>query len=616
MFRRIISLAGKDAMQALRVALFLIVTMLCNQAVAEPLYGIAMHGDPALPADYKSFPYVNPNVKKGGHITYGVVGTFDSLNPFILKSMRTTARGMWDPQFGNLIYETLMQRSQDEPFTMYGLLAQTVEWDDKRSFIQFNLNPAAKWSDGQPVTSDDVIFSFNLLRDKGRVPFANRLNSIAKLEKVGEHSVRFTFNEKADRETPMIIAGSTPILPKHAINPDTFDQTSLTPPIGSGPYRVKSVNPGDNIVFARDPNYWGRNIPSKIGLDNYDQITVDYFLQETTLFESFKKGDIDVYPDGSPGHWADAYNFPAARSGEVIKDVFEPKLPSGMLGFVFNTRRAIFANPKVREGLSLAFDFEWVNKNLSSSAYDRTESYWQNSDLSSFETPADARELEMLGPIRSRIDPAVVDGTYKLPVSDGTGRDRTILRKSVDLLKEGGYTIKNGKMVDASARQLSFEIMTQSTDQERLAIAYRRTLELLGVEVAIRTVDDSQYQRRTISFDYDMIMKSFTSSLSPGIEQVGRWGSIARDREGSENYAGVADPDVDKLIAHMLEAKTAEDFRDSVRSFDRMLISGHYVVPLYHIDLQWVARRKRIDRPEVQPLYGYQLPAWWDASAQ
>jgi peptide/nickel transport system substrate-binding protein len=616
MFRRIISLAGKDAMQVLRVALFLIVTMLWNQAAAEPLYGIAMHGDPALPADYKSFPYVNPAVKKGGHITYGVVGTFDSLNPFILKSMRTTARGMWDPQFGNLIYETLMQRSQDEPFTMYGLLAQTAEWDDKRTFIQFNLNPAAKWSDGQPVTSEDVIFSFNLLRDKGRVPFANRLNSIAKMEKVGEHGVRFTFNEKADRETPMIIAGSTPILPKHAINPDTFDQTSLTPPIGSGPYKVKSVNPGESIVFARDPNYWGKDIPSKVGLDNYDQITVDYFLQETTLFESFKKGDIDVYPDGGPGHWADAYNFPAARSGEVIKDVFEPKLPSGMLGFVFNTRRAIFANPKVREGLSLAFDFEWVNKNLSSSAYARTESYWQNSDLSSFGTPADARELEMLGPIKNRIDPAVLDGTYKLPISDGTGRDRTILRKAVDLLKEGGYTIKNGKMVDAAGRQLAFEIMTQSTDQERLAIAYRRTLELLGVEVAIRTVDDSQYQRRTISFDYDMIMKSFTSSLSPGIEQVGRWGSIARDREGSENYAGVADPDVDTLIAHMQAATTADDFCDAVRSFDRMLISGHYVVPLYHIDQQWVARRKHIAHPDTLPLYGYQLPAWWDASAQ
>lgn len=574
-----------------------------------------MHGEPALQADYKAFPYVNPNVKKGGHITYGVVGTFDNLNPFILKSMRTTARGMWDPQYGNLIYESLMQRSRDEPFTMYGLLAESVEWDEARRFIQFNLNPAARWSDGQPVTPDDVIFSFELLRDKGRVPFSARLNTVDRMEKVGDHSVRFTFNEKADRETPLILALS-PVLPKHAIDPAKFDQTSLTAPIGSGPYRIKNVNPGESIVFERNPDYWAKDLPSKVGHDNYDLITIDYFLQETTLFEAFKKGDVDIYEDGSPGHWAAAYNFPAVTSGAVVRDVFEPKLPSGMLGFVFNTRRPVFANPKVREGLTLAFDFEWVNRNLSSNAYTRTESYWQNSDLSSFGVPADEHELAMLGPIKDRIDPAVLDGSYRLPVSDGTGRDRTVLRKAVDLLKQGGFTIKNGKMVDAKGHQLAFEIMTQNTDQERLAIAFRRSLELLGVAVTIRTVDDSQYQRRTMAFDYDMIIKSFTSSLSPGTEQIGRWGSAARDREGSENFAGVADPDVDTLVSHILSAHTAEDFRDAVRSFDRMLISGHYVVPLYHVDQQWVARRKRIGHPEDVPLYGYQLPTWWDASAQ
>jgi peptide/nickel transport system substrate-binding protein len=604
-------------MQALRIFTFLIFAIFSSTAaLAQPLYAITMHGDPALPADYTHFPYVNPDVKKGGHITYGVVGTYDNLNPFILKSMRTTARGMWDPEFGNLVYESLMQRSRDEPFTMYGLLAQTVEWDEDRTFIQFNLNPAAKWSDGQPLTADDVIFSFNLLREKGRSPFSNRLDSVEKMEKVGDNSVRFTFNKKADRETPMILALSVPILPKHAINPDTFDQTSLTPPIGSGPYRVKTVNPGESITFERNPDYWAKDLPSKVGMDNYDTITVDYFLQETTLFEAFKKGDVDVYEDGSPGHWADAYDFPAVSSGEVVKDVFTPKLPSGMLGFVFNTRRPIFANPKVREGLSLAFDFEWVNRNLSSNAYTRTESFWQNSDLSSYGVPANPRELEMLGPIKSRIDPAVLDGTYKLPVSDGSGRDRTVLKQAVDLLREGGYTIRDGKMVDANGRQLSFEIMTQNIDQERIAIAYRRSLELLGIAVAIRTVDDSQYQRRTISFDYDMIMKVYPSSLSPGIEQISYWSSQTRNKEGSSNFAGVADPDVDTLISHILTARNADDFRDAVRSFDRLLISGHYLVPLYHIDDQWIARHKRIGHPETLPLYGYQLPVWWDATVQ
>lgn len=600
----------------LRIILPVILTLLGTAAIAQPLHGIAMHGEPALPPDYKHFPYVNPDVKKGGRITYGVVGTFDSLNPFILKSMRTTARGMWDPEYGNLVYEPLMQRSRDEPFTLYGLLAQSVEWDDNRSFIQFNLNPDAKWSDGQPVTPEDVIFTFQLLKDMGRIPFSSWVSTIAKMDKVGERSVRITFNDKANRETPMIIASSLPILPKHAIDPKTFDRTSLAFPIGSGPYRVSRIDPGQSIVFQRNPDYWGKAIPAKVGLDNYDTITVNYFLQETTLFEAFKKGDIDVYPDGSPGHWANAYGFPAVASGAAVKETFQPKLPSGMFGFVFNTRRPIFSDIKVREGLSLVFDFEWANRTLFSSAYKRTESFWQNSELSSFGVAADARELALLGPIKDRIDPDILNGTYKLPVTDGSGRDRAVLKEAVNLLKQGGYSIQDGKMVDAKGRQLAFEIMTQNPDQERLAVVYQRSLQALGVAASIRTVDDSQYQRRTISFDYDMVIKSYPSSLSPGTEQATRWGSASRNAEGSNNFAGAADPDIDTLIDHLLTARSAEDFTASVRSYDRLLLSGHYILPLYHIDQQWVARRKRIGHPDSLPLYGYQLPAWWDQSVQ
>lgn len=599
----------------LRIALPAIFALFCSAAIAEPLHGIAMHGQPALPPDYKSFSYVNPDVKKGGHITYGVVGTFDNLNPFILKSMRTTARGMWDPDYGNLIYESLLQRSRDEPFTLYGLLAETVEWDDNRTFIQFNLNPKAKWADGQSVTADDVMFTFELLRDKGRVPFSTRLNLVSKMEKIGDRSVRFTFNDKADRETPMVF-GLMPVLPKHLIDPETFDRTSLTALVGSGPYKIKTVKPGESITYERDPNYWGKDIPSKVGMDNYDRITVQYFLQDTTLFEAFKKGDVDVYPDGSPGHWATAYNFPAVSSGAVIKDTFEPQLPSGMFGFVFNTRRPMFQNLKLREGLSLIFDFEWANKNLFSGAYKRTESFWQNSALSSFGVPADERELAMLGPLKDKIDPEILNGTYKLPVTDGAGRDRKVLKQAVDVLKEAGYSIKNGKMTDDKGKPLSFEIMTQNADQEKLAIAYQRSLQTLGITVSIRTVDDSQYQSRTNSFDYDVIVKSYVSSLSPGNEQLSYWASASRDREGSSNFAGVADPDVDMAIKHLLAARSDEDFTAAVRSHDRLLLSGHYVLPLYHIDQQWIARSKRIGHPDKVPLYGYQLPAWWDQSAQ
>ncbi|CDZ47632.1 extracellular solute-binding protein [Neorhizobium galegae] len=585
-------------------------------ALAEPVHGIAMHGSPALGPDYKHFPYVNPDVKKGGRITYGVVGTFDSLNPFILKSMRTSARGIWDPAFGNLIFESLMTRSSDEAFTLYGLLAESVEWNDDRTFIQFNLNPKAKWSDGQPVTSDDVIFSFELLRDKARIPYSSRLAPVAKMEKVGERGVRLTFNEKADREFPLILATGTPILPKHATDPATFDQSTLKPPVGSGPYRIKSISPGERIVYERDPGYWGKDIPAKVGFDNYDQISVEYFLQDNTLFEAFKKGAIDIYPDGSPTHWARAYDFPAVQNGDVIKDAFKPQLPTGMLGFVFNTRRSIFADVNVRAGLSLAFDFEWANKNLFEGAYTRTESFWQNSPLSSLGKPADERELKILGAIKDRIEPAVLAGSYHLPKTDASGADRKVLRDAVDLLRKGGYAIKNGRMTDASGRPLAFEVMTQTQDQEKLAIAYQRTLKMIGVDMSIRTVDDAQYQARSGNFDYDMIVKSYPASLSPGIEQAGRWGSDSRNRDGSFNFAGTADPDLDRLIETMLTVRSKEDFEAAVRAYDRMLISGHYLVPLYHIPDQWVARRKHIGYPEKLPLYGYQLNTWWDKRAQ
>ncbi|RVL45447.1 ABC transporter substrate-binding protein, partial [Sinorhizobium meliloti] len=488
------------------LVMLLAASMFATGALAAPVHAIAMHGEPALPADFKHFPYVNPQVKKGGKIAYGVVGTFDSLNPFILKSMRTTARGMWDPGFGNLVYESLMQRSQDEPFTMYGLLAETVEWDDDRTFIQFNLNPKARWADGRPVTAEDVIFTFELLRDKGRAPFSNRLSKVAKMEKVGERSVRFTFTEEADREIPLLL-GLSPVLPKHAINVETFDRTSLEPPLGSGPYRVAEVRPGERIVYRRNPDYWAKDLPSKVGLDNYDEISVEYFLQENTLFEAFKKGVVDIYAEGSATKWARAYDFPAVRSGNVIKETFKPKTPSGMLGFVFNTRRPMFDNIKLRQGLALVFDFEWVNKNLFDGAYTRTQSYWQNSSLSFLGVAADNRELDLMGDVRERINPAILDGSYRLPVTDGSGRDRNVLREAVTLLREAGYSIKDGKMVDAKGTPLAFEIMSQNAGQEKVALAYQRFLAPLGIAARVRTVDDSQYQLRSQSFDYDVIIK-------------------------------------------------------------------------------------------------------------
>lgn len=595
-------------------ASFALAVSFVSPARAEPSVGLAMHGNPALAQDFTHFPYANPDAPKGGDIAYGVVGTFDSLNPFVLKSMRTTARGLWDPQFGNLVFESLMQRSRDEPFTLYGLLAKSVEIDPDRTYIQFNLNPEARWSDGQPVTADDVIFTFKLLRDHGRVPFSTRLNKIAKMEKVNEHSVRFVFKDNADREFPLILAMS-PVLPKHAIDPETFEQSGLKPIIGSGPYVIDQVKPGEKIVYKRNPDYWGKDIPSMKGLANYDRITVNYYLQENTLFEAFKKGDVDIYPDGSPYHWADAYNFPAASSGKVVKEAFKPKLPSGMFGFVFNTRRPIFQDQRVRHALTLVFDFEWVNKNLEDDAYQRTESFWQNSDLSSYGVPADKEELSLIGDLKKNMDPSFLDGSYKLPVSDASGRDRKILRRAVKLLAEAGYHIKGNKMIGPNGQPLAFEVMTQNADQEKIALAYQRSLRAIGIDMSVRTVDDSSYQQRSQSFDYDMIMKSYSSSLSPGAEQIGRWGSESRDVEGSFNFAGVADAGIDRIIAAILDAREQKDFIDAVRALDRVLMSRYYVVPLYHIDSEWIAHWKKLHHPSALPLYGAYLPAWWSSPA-
>ena len=585
-------------------------------AQAEPMHGIAMHGEPALPENFQHFPYVNPDAPKGGEVTYGVVGTFDSVRPFIVKSMRTSARGMADPEYGNLIYETLMQRSQDEPFTLYGLLAETVEWDEDRSFIQYNLNPKARWSDGVPVTADDVIFTMELLREKGRPPFSTRLTRVAKMEKISELSVRFTFNEDSNREFPLILSLS-PVLPKHATDAETFDQSTLTPGIGSGPYLVSEIKPGERITFKRREDYWARDLPIKRGIDNYDQITVEYFLSETSQFEAFKKGVIDVYPDGSATNWQRGYDFPAVANGEVIREEYQSQTPSGMYGFVFNTRRPKFQDVRVRKALTLLFDFEWANRSLYENTYTRTHSFWDGSDLSSYGKPADEREREILAPFPDAVSADIMDGTWTLPATDGSGRDRKLQRAALTLLQEAGYRIEGGKLIDQAGKPFEFALMTQNQGQEKLAVAFQRSLAALGIDMAIRTVDDSQYQQRSQTFDYDMIMKSFPSSLSPGVEQVGRWGSASRDREGSFNFSGAASPAIDAAIDAMLNARTAEDFASSVRAFDRVLLSGHYVIPAFHLGKSWVAHRSHIKAPEGPPaLYGYYLPAWWDENAK
>ncbi|MER9966455.1 extracellular solute-binding protein [Mesorhizobium sp. M0060] len=600
-----------------RVVVWLIATMLfvglsLQSALSEPKHALAMQDGPALPADYDHFNYVNPGAPKGGSITYCVGGSFDNLNPFILRSLRTTARGMMDQAFGNLVFEPLMQRNYDEAFSLYGLLADTADMDPERKSIEFHLDPNAKWSDGEPVTPEDVLFTYDVFTEKGRPPYSQRMKAIAKLEKTGDRSVRFTFNDKADREFPLIIA-LTPIIPKHAFNKDTFERTTLKPVIGSGPYTVAQVVPGQRIVFKRNPDYWGKDVPSKRGFDNYDQITIEYFLNANAKQEAFKKGICAIDDDSDPVKRERDLDFPAFHRGEVIAETFDTGIPPVVNGFLFNTRLPKFSNPVVRRALGMLYDFEWANKNLFGGKYTRTMSFWQNSELSALGHPASEKEKALLAPYPGRVPADVMDGTYRPPVTDGSGQDRKVLKAAFELLKSAGYTVQDGAMLDPEGKPFGFEILTASQDEERLAAIYQRTLEKLGIDVGIRSLDGDQIQSRKQRFDFEVLVGStgFNNSLSPGIEQTGRWGSAAAKAEGSFNLAGVADPAVDGAIEAMLRARSKEDYVAAVRVLDRLLISGNYMVPTQHNNQQWLAYWNYLEHPQKTPIYGYQLPTWW-----
>lgn len=595
---------------AITFAMVLASVFASHAVCAEPRHALAMHGEPALPADFASFPNVNMTAPKTGRVDYAVVGTFDSVNPFIVQG--SAARGLIDLAFGNNVFETLMQRSPDEPFTLYPLLARAVETDEERTFVEFTLDERATFSDGKPVTPEDVIFTFELLRDHGLPRYGRTVKKIAKMEKIGERGVRFSFADGADRELPLIL-GLMPVLPRHAIDQATFEKSSLQAFPGSGPYTVGQVKPGEALTMKRNPDYWGKDLPSKAGYDNYDEIRIAWYGNENSLFEAFKKGLVDVFVENDPGRWASGYDFPAIASGEAARDVFDSGLPSGMYGFVFNTRRPAFADRQVRSGLSDLIDFEWINRSLFAGAYARTKSFFDGSDLSSSGIPASDAEKALLAPYPQAVAPEILDGTWSPAASDGTGRDRAFMKRGFDKLKAAGFRVENEKLVGPDGKALAFEILLRGKEGEQAATAWKRTLGFLGVEATLTTVDPAQYTQRLQTYDYDVIAFTYPSSLSPGAEQVGRWGSAMRDKPGTFNYAGVADPAVDAMIDKMLAATSREDFVTAVRAYDRVLLTGAWVAPLYHQGEQWVGRWTRIGRPEGTPLNGYQLSTWWRA---
>ncbi|MGA9952879.1 MAG: extracellular solute-binding protein, partial [Bradyrhizobium sp.] len=554
-----------------------------DRALAAESYAIAMHGAPALPATFTHMPYANPDAPKGGRLVQGILGTFDSLNPLIV-------RGLAVQQMRGFVVESLMERGNDEPFTLYGLLARTVETDDARSYVTFRLDPRARFSDGQPVTADDVLFSWALLRDKGRPNHRQYYSKVAKAEALDPLTVRFDFGGVGDRELPLIL-GLMPVLPRRAVDPATFEETSMTTPIGSGPYRVTHVNPGVSVTLTRNPDYWGRDLPVNRGLWNFNEIRLDFYREANGYFEAFKRGLYDFRVESEPLRWHDGYDFPAVRSGEVIRDTIKTGMPQPSEFLVFNTRRPVFSDIRVRQALTLLFDFEWINRNYFFGLYGRSASFFAGSELSAYGRPTDEQELAFLKPFAARIPPNILDGSYRLPVTDGSGRDRANLRAALNLLSQAGYELDGAVLRQRDSKTpLTFEILVTTRDQERIALAFSRDLKRAGIVATVRAVDAVQFDQRRLGFDFDMIQNRWDQSLSPGNEQFFYWGREAADSPGTRNYMGAKDPAIDAMIADMLAARDRGVFVSAVRALDRVLMSGFYAIPVFNVREQWIAR--------------------------
>ncbi len=594
--------AFKAAVHALALA------ALTQTAFAEPRPSIAMYGDPVLPPDFVSLPQANPNAPKGGQVTFGVPGSFDSLNPFITKG---SAPGSVSP----LTVETLMGRSYDEPFTLYGLLAESIDTDAARSYVEFTLRPAARFSDGTPVTVEDVLWSVQTLGEQGSLRYAATWQKIATATQTGPRSVRFTFTEP-DREMPLIM-GLRPILEKKQWAGRDFTASSLDPVIGSGPYVVDKVDTGASITYKRNPDWWGKDLPFNAGLWNFDSLKYLYFADPTVMIEALKSGDIDVYRETNGSKWATTYDFPAVQSGEVVKEDIGHQRPSGIDGLVFNTRKPIFADWRVREALTDAFNFELINQTLNAGTNPRIQSYFDNSELSGHVAdPASAAVAALLAPYKDALLPGALDG-YAQPVSDGSEANRANLRKATKLLEQAGWTIQDGTLKNAAGNPFTFEILLANGEADTIAAVniYIEALKKLGIVATVQTVDSAQYKERTNSYNFDMTHYTRVLSLSPGNEQTYYWGSDGVTKEGTFNWMGVASPAIDGLIKTMVSSTNREDFVVAVQALDRVLTTGRYVIPFWYANVSHMAHKKELKHPDYVAVYGDSLgfmpDVWW-----
>ena len=559
--------------------------------------------------DFKHFDYVNPNAPKGGTIRIGGFGTYDSLNHIIVKGNAPGSIG--------LIYESLFEGARDEPLVSYGMIAETASHPADYSSVTYKLRKQAKWHDGQPITPEDVVYSF-VTQKASHPQFAYYYKNVVKAEKTGPNEVKFTFDQTGNRELPDITAQLT-ILPKHYwegtdANGKKRDiaATTLEPPLGSGPYRVKEVKPGKSISYERVEDHWAHDLPIMKGRYNFDEVQIVYFRDRTVMVEAFKAGRLDVQSENSAKRWATAYEFPAAKQGNVIKQVFKTKNPQGMAAFVFNSRRPKFSDPRVRRAFNYAFDFEWTNKNIFFNQYTRTGSYFAGSELAAKGLPK-GLELEILETLRGQIPDEVFTEEYKNPTADDQKARRQNFRAALRLFKAAGWTIKDKVLVNAkSGERMQIEFLLFSPDSERIILPYKRNLDRLGIKVTVRTVDSSQYQNRLENFDFDIVLSGWGQSLSPGNEQRDFWGTAAADRKGSRNWVGIKNPAIDKLIDRIIFSKDREEQLAATRAMDRVLLWNHYVVPNWYFNGSRIARWNRFGLPKVDPEYGFSyLDRWW-----
>jgi microcin C transport system substrate-binding protein len=567
-------------------------------------HAIAMHGLPKYPADFAQFDYVNPEAPTGGEVRLGAIGTFDNFNRYIPKG---NAAGPGS--------ETLLVGSADEPFTLYGLIAEEIEWPEDRSWVIFHLRPEARWHDGQAITVADVIFSLEILKEKGHPFYRFYYQSIATAEQVGPRAVKFSFADEENREMPLI-AGQLPILPKHYWETRDFAATTLEPPLGSGAYRIREFEVGRDLVVERVEDYWGKDLPVSRGRNNFDRVKTIFFRDATVLREALKSGDLSYREENQAKAWALQYDLPSVREGWLRKEEVAHQRPTGMQAFIFNTRRPPFDDRKLREALAYAFDFEWTNPVLFFGQYTRNHSFFSNSELASRGLP-EGEELEILERYRSRLPEEIFTEPFKVSVSDGGGWPRDNQLKALGLLEEAGWEVRDMKLVDAETGQpFRFEILLVNTDFERIVLPFARNLARLGIEARVRLVDQSQYINRTRDFDFDMIVAGWGQSDSPGNEQRLFWTTAAADSPAARNFPGIKDPIIDELVELVIQAPSRESLVQRTRALDRVLLWGHYVIPAWHLQVDRLLYWDRFSRPEVTPKNGTTIDLWWFDAAK